>query len=157
MPIRKKLEHLTLNYDPNLTETLHDEHNKLINHMKFLQKTVEEKDLPLLPIALELFRGEMLEHVSKEILQLYVYLRNALKDQPEQYQLMKNLRKEMDLLLNVMLDFLDKYSEIEIETIMRTPKIQTDFLEGITNLVALFNRRIEVEESVLFPLYKQMQ
>lgn len=157
MPIIKKLEHLELNYNPHLIETLHEEHNNLLNHMHFIQKTVEEKELRLLPIALELFRGEMLEHVSKEILQLYVYLRNALKNRPEHYELVKRLRKEMDSILKTILEFLDEYSNIEIESLITNKEIQTDFLEGINELVTLFSRRVDVEERILFPLYQQIK
>lgn len=151
---QERIKNFHLNYNPNLLDELHDEHQDLLDHMIFMQDMVAKKEIKLLPLARDLFRGEVLEHVSKEVIQLYVYLRNSLKDQPSKYQQMFQLKNEMDALLLVILNYLDEHKDIQ--TLTEDKKKQTQFLDHTQKLIELFRQRIEVEESILFPMYQDL-
>lgn len=148
------MDKVSIQYHPGLIEELHEEHEVLLKHIEFIRDLVEKKEIKPLPLAMELLRGEMLQHVSKEILQLYIYLKYSLDKESDQYRQMKRLRKAMDDMLHKIIEFLDQSGEVDLNDLVKNPEVQESFMKNVQKAVNLLSQRISVEEKVLFPMYK---
>lgn len=155
MPAAKQTPTFKVSYAPKLIDKLLEEHQTLIEQMTFLEKLARAQKYDTLQIAFEVFRATVLEHVSKEILKLYVYLHNSLKNQPQQYSQMRDFRKEMDSIVDTILHFLNEYRDIGQAYMQQNPHLQQKFPADLKQVIAIFTHRIEAEEQILFPLYQK--
>ena len=151
------MDKIAIKYHPDLIDELCEQHKKLLQHLEFVQRLIKDEKIKQLPLALELFRGELLEHASKEILQLYVYLRNSIDKQSDEYNQVKQLRKAMNNVLYKMLTFLDESHDIDINDLEKDPDAKDKFLKSIQRMIDLFSQRVSVEEKVLFPMYQPVK
>jgi len=151
------LDKIAIKYHPDLIDELCEQHKRLLQHLEFVRRLIKDEKIKQLPLALELFRGELLEHASKEILQLYVYLRNSIDKQSDEYNQVKQLRKAMNNVLYKMLTFLDESHDIDINDLEKDPDAKDKFLKSIQRMIDLFSQRVSVEEKVLFPMYQPVK
>jgi hemerythrin-like domain-containing protein len=93
--------------------------------------------------------GSLLQgHLLKENIKLYVYLQHALANDPDNAALMQGFRKEMNGISRTVTRFLKHYGEENWDR-QRQEKFGHD-LQAIGEVLV---KRIETEESVLYPLY----
>lgn len=135
-------------YHPELVGNLHDEHQKLYRQAEMLLRLAKKGDYKLVSLLLKMFKSALLAHVHEENLKLYVYLQNKLVKHSQPYMQMRALRKEMDGILIVLLDFFQNY-----EYIARERELQTTFLGDFQNIVKALSKRISTEENSLYPMY----
>lgn len=135
-------------YDPELIVKLESEHRMLKQQLKLMGQLIAEKQFGRFVQILEEFRSSLVSHVFEENLKLYIYLQHSLKDKPDQNGKMRALRKRVDDVGIEVIDFLDKYKDVEMN-----PQIQTTILEDFEHVNAIYLARIQIEEDELFSMY----
>jgi hypothetical protein len=135
-------------FKPALVDELRCEHRELVHLYKSLVATHQRGDFDAAVSNLKRFTYALRAHLLKENLHLYVYLKHALKDDPESSALMASMRVEMGKIGRVLNDFVTRYTSSPWDLEMRQD------LGGELNKIAeVLMVRIEQEEDVLYPMY----
>jgi hypothetical protein len=137
-----------ISYYADLVPELLDDHQVLLGLFTEVTQTYEAKDYERLPTMLGEFGSLLRGHLLKENIKLYIYLQHALADDPENSALMQEFRTEMHGISKTVSKFLKHYSEEDWGE-QRRAEFGTDL--GAIGKVLV--KRIETEESVLYPLY----
>lgn len=140
-----------ISYSDTLINELEDDHLALVKQLQSISLSYERKDFYNLRIQLDFFRETILEHISKEVLKLYVYLLTNLYSQPEQYKNIRELRKAMDAIVIEILNFFDKYN-----TTQQLQIREKEFGVDLKRVISMLKTRIKLEEELLFPMYEDM-
>lgn len=140
----------SINYDPNLVATLHEDHRMLLEIFKAISEAAARKDLATVQQRLEHFRIGLQDHLLKENVRLYVYLEHMLRGDPPSHELIHEFRREMDGIGRVVVGFLTTYKLIASQ-----PELADSFAKELAQIGKALVARIEREESTLYPLYAQ--
>ena len=135
-------------YDPDLVTGLKSDHAELLQLFGKMVEADAAGDYEALPSMLEEFGSMLRGHLLKENIKLYIYLQHALENSPENASLMQGFRSEMNGISKAVTAFLDRYTTDAWEE--HHKKSFGAELEAIGNVLA---KRIEMEESMLYPLY----
>lgn len=135
-------------YKPGLVQELQAEHRELLYLYKNLVATHQRGDFDASVSNLKRFTYALRAHLLKENLHLYVYLKHALRHDPESSALMASMRVEMGKIGRVLNDFVTRYTsspwDLEVRESLKGE------LEKIAEVLAI---RIQQEEEVLYPMY----
>ncbi len=137
-----------INYYPDLVPELLDDHQILLGLFTEVTKTYEAKDYARLPGLLSEFGSLLRGHLLKENIKLYIYLQHALANDPENSALMQEFRTEMHGISKAVTKFLKHYSVEDWGEQRRSA-----FGDDLGAIGKVLVKRIETEESVLYPLY----
>ena len=138
-----------ITYHPDLIPRLCADHQVLLQQLELVQQYIEENNYQAIAPQLELFRQTMLDHITEENLKLYIYLQQSLNKDPEKYQKLRQLRKELNASLQIVLEFLNMYTLIQ-----EKPELQDTVASDFKQIRSLYIERINIEEQRLFPLYQ---
>lgn len=139
----KKIE-----YDPELIEKLHAEHQELVVLAAHIEYAVKHDDLKSAAAYLETFKKQLVSHLYTENIKLYLYLQHFLHDNSDDYRQMRRLRKEMDAIGNTVTQCITKYQHID-----QHPELKEAFLKDLAEVIPILKSRIRVEESQLYAMY----
>lgn len=135
-------------YKPGLVDELRVEHRDLLHLYKNLVATHQRGDFDAAVSNLRRFTYALRAHLLKENLHLYVYLKHALRSDPESSALMSSMRVEMGKIGRVLNDFVTRYTSSPWDLEVR------ENLKGeLEKIAELLTMRIEQEEDVLYPMY----
>ena len=135
-------------YKPVLVDELSAEHRELLHLFKVMVAAHQRGDHDAAVCNLKRFTYALRAHLLKENLHLYVYLKHALRDDPESSALMASMRIEMGKIGRVLNDFVTRYTSSPWDLEIRQE------LGGELNKIAeVLMVRIEQEEEVLYPMY----
>jgi hypothetical protein len=135
-------------YKPMLVEELQIEHRELLHLYKSLMAAHQRGDFDASVVCLKRFTYALRAHLLKENLHLYVYLKHALRQDPESSALMGSMRLEMGRIGRVLNDFVTRYTSSPWDTEVRQA------LGGELHKIAeVLQIRIQQEEEVLYPMY----
>lgn len=137
-----------LRYDEQLVDKLQQEHNKLLMIYDHIQGGVIEGDLPAIDRLLNEFRTEFQTHLLSENIRLYAFLKEKYADDPNNNQLIHDLREEMYMIGHVVMAFLRKYRKTPLDG-----KTLTLFKNELNEVGEVLLARFQLEESQLYPLY----
>jgi len=138
----------TIAYKPSLVEELQTEHRELLHLYKSLMAAHQRADFDAAVVCLKRFTYALRAHLLKENLHLYVYLKHALREDPESSALMGSMRLEMGKIGRVLNDFVTRYTSSPWDTDVRQA------LGGELHKIAeVLHIRIQQEEEVLYPMY----
>jgi hemerythrin-like domain-containing protein len=135
-------------YYPNLIEDLEREHRELLSALSSMSKSVQIRNLKRFKEYLAVFKNLLVEHLLKEAVKLYIYLRQTLKAHPAESALVSRYKKEMDGLGVEVLRFIDHYlpksaTEIDVAALKAE----------LVDVANLLKDRLSREETELYPLY----
>ncbi len=145
-----RLGNSELFFNPQLVKELKEEHQLLVNYYTGVAKARETKNLNLLKDNLSNFVTSLEKHLLKENTYLYVYLFEALRSNPQALEKAHEMKRDMSKIGHAVLTFVDKYRNNENWNDSTLNELEKD-MEGITPVLV---KRIETEETVLYPLYK---
>jgi hypothetical protein len=135
-------------FDVRLVPQLTDDHKQLLRQLQTIRDTVNEGQYEVVRELLSDFRITLQAHLLTENVKLYIYLgRNLTKDGTNARRVDK-CREEMAGIGRMVMDFLRRYTDAVL-----LPERAPDFCKELDGVVATLTRRIEREESELYPLY----
>ncbi|WP_460824045.1 hemerythrin domain-containing protein [Lysobacter olei] len=136
-------------YDAALVPALKRDHGDLIKLYTEIGNLAMERRYGDVPARLTTFKTHFEGHLIAENVRFYNYVENSMQDDPENLQLIRSFRREMNSIARGVVDFVKKYQINHFD--QRTHEA---FLEDYRAVGALLAQRIEREESSLYPLYQ---
>lgn len=137
-----------LSYDPTLIERFKGHHRSLLKLFGDVQRATEARDFDRLTADLERFKRVLQEHLLEENLRLYAYLTKCLESEPENDQLMRDMKSEMIEIGRKVNEFISHYTSngIGYENVH-------DFERQLKEIGEILTIRIQREEESLYTLY----
>ena len=135
-------------YQSDLIEEMKSEHVSLLDLYTDIKIASEMKNFKKVSTTLKEFRGELEDHLIKENVSLYIYLRHLLKTDADGSKLISGFKKEMDAIASIALKFLAKY-----ENIGKEAALQNSFDDDFAIIGKVLGERIKREEATLYTLY----
>jgi regulator of sigma D len=136
-------------YDPDLVEALKDEHQHLLQGFSAIRRAAAEGRFAQLAELLEQFRLALLNHVALENVKFYVYMQNHAELDSPTVGFIAGVRKEMNAIARTVGRFVDAH-------LAEAPSYATltGFNEELDQIGEVLTKRIDLEESQLYPLYR---
>lgn len=139
----------SIGYDPLLIKRLRDDHQRLLDIFAAIQGLVTTADYDGVKRKLGELRILLQEHLVIVTNKFYVYIARQLASDREKAAVVSGHRRAMLSNSREIMDFLGTYSAIRLDD-RSVEMFQTELMEIGAALV----RRLEHEESELFPLYR---
>ncbi len=136
-------------YNDDLIKTLAKDHKELIEDFTKIAKAAQNKKYKTLKQYLKAFKVNLEIHNYSEKIQLYLYLKNYYKDTDNE-AFIEDMSKSAEEIYDSVYSFLKKYETVEFND--QYLGLFKNELEAIGRIL---QSRIEVEETELYPLYKQ--
>ncbi len=138
-----------IHYDPLLPQRLLDDHRHIESLFADMVAAAHVRDVARLRQALDGFTTALRGHLLTENVRFYVYLQHTLGADPENTALVHGFRREMQQIGRVLGDFLQRHSERETWDEAGWSRLARELAE----LAPVLTKRIETEETILYPLY----
>jgi predicted membrane chloride channel (bestrophin family) len=138
-----------IHYDPLLPQRLLDDHRRIESLFADMVAAAHVRDVVRLRQALDGFTTALRGHLLTENVRFYVYLQHTLGSDPENTALVHGFRREMQQIGRVLGDFLQRHGERETWDEAGWSRLSRELAE----LAPVLTKRIETEETILYPLY----
>ncbi|MGH8482437.1 MAG: hemerythrin domain-containing protein [Nevskiaceae bacterium] len=142
-------DHSRYNHSPGLLGRLQKDHGELLKLHGELERLAAGAHYAALPAALAAFRSKFDLHVLSENLNLYGYLEEKIAGRPEDQDLVRGFRSEMNAIARAVTNFIKKYRSLGVDA-----ATAPDFLVELRQVGLLLIKRIEREEKDLYALYR---
>ena len=136
-------------YDAQLVPQLTHDHRELVHAYEQIGLLPERDRWDLLPARLLAFKSQLEAHLLAENVRFYNYVEYTLRDDEENFNLIRDFRREMNAIARGVIDFVKKYQQPLVTSAERSA-----FLTDYRHVGALLVQRIEREEGSLYPLYQ---
>lgn len=137
-----------IRYSPDLIGELTGEHRQLLELYGDIRAVFEQEKFEAVSELLDHFRGILQGHLLTENIRLYIYLERNFSRDEINAELIREFRREMDGIGKTVMNFLRKYEAIGVDR-----DLAAAFGRDFDELGKVLTRRIEREESTLYPLY----
>lgn len=137
-----------VDFNKKLIKTLMSDHKELLNGFTTMITSVEADNFSAANSLLQEFGKKIVEHLTLEDVELYVYLEFMAKITSEDKEIMKGFRSEMAEIATVVTGFLNLYTNSPISSANKN-----QFLLEANSAATILVSRIDREESVLYPMY----
>lgn len=137
-------------HDLKLIPSLTGEHKKMLRMVDEIALSVRDEKLVAATQQLKTLKAALSDHLLTENVRFYGYLENRFPDSSANGKILKEFRTEMDEIAHVALNFIKKYTTVQLEPMQ--VQAFTSELQVISN--ALLDR-IYREEKTLYPLYHE--
>lgn len=139
----------SITYSAQLVPSLLDDHQELFKLYGEVESALAAGNYDSLPRLLGTFKTKLDVHLLSENLRFYCYLEQSLTNQPEELEIMKNFRREMNNIARAAVNFVRKWQTAGV-----TPASTKTFTMESEQVKSLLVERMEREESGLYPLYQ---
>jgi hypothetical protein len=146
MPSR---DHSRFNYSPALVASLESEHAELLKLHGEVERLAAAGRYAELPAALAAFKSRFDLHTLNENLNFYGYVEEKTAGRPEDQDLVRGFRSEMNAIARAVINFVKKHRGAGVDA----ATVQ-DFLVELRQIGLLLIKRIEREEKDLYALYR---
>lgn len=136
-------------YDAQLVPQLTHDHRELVHAYEQIGLLPERDRWDQLPARLLAFKSQLEAHLLAENVRFYNYVEYTLRDDEENFNLIRDFRREMNAIARGVIDFVKKYQQPLLSSAQRGA-----FLADYRHVGALLVQRIEREEGSLYPLYQ---
>jgi len=135
----------------SLIQQLRNEHAEIMRLLETGKETIASKEetVPDLREYFQELRTILSAHLDLENKLLYPKFDNS--DKPELKEMGKKFSGEMVGIAETVLAFFAKYEKDSIKALRENPEFNKEFLE----IGAAVDKRVKIEEDVLFPAYEQ--
>ena len=140
-------------YDAHLVDALESEHEDLLELFNKVLQVAKSDEYSKLQLALVEFATSFTNHIKIEDQQLYGYLKVlASKKSKVEQRVVAEFANEMKGISTSIFDILSQstHAPIDVDSI-------DDFILEFERIGALLTDRIQREEQVLYPIYKNSQ
>ena len=138
----------SIHFDPELVAQLKDDHKALIGLYMEIKSLFEAENYKAVSKNLGDFRTALQGHLLTENVRLYIYLDHMFQMDEINSELIRGFRKDMDGIAKVAINFLKKYEEIGVDQ-----DLAIRFADDFSTIGEVLTKRIEKEETILYPLY----
>lgn len=142
-------DHSRFNYSPSLVASLKGDHVELIKLHGELARLANEARYTALPAALAAFKSTFDLHILHENLHLYCYVEEKATARPDDQDVIRAFRSEMNAIARAVVNFVKKYRSEGVSA-----QSAPEFLVELRQVGALLLKRIEREEKELYTLYR---
>lgn len=136
-------------FDAQLVPQLTHDHRELVHAYEQIGMLPERDRWDLLPSQLLAFKSQLEAHLLAENVRFYNYVEYTLRDDEENFSLIRDFRREMNAIARGVIEFVKKYQHPLISSAERGA-----FLTDYRHVGALLVQRIQREEGSLYPLYQ---
>ncbi len=136
-------------YDPNLIIRLTREHRDMVNALAAIKLASDACRFDELPELLRHFKHAFHAHIAAENVKLYVYVQQRYGPDSETADFVFALRREMHGIARTLTEFINTHTAV-------VPCVETArvFRAELDVIGSLLLRRVHLEESRLYPLYR---
>lgn len=138
-----------IRYDPGLVDHLLADHRRIETLFALVGQAAKSRDAHRLRENLHAFATILRGHLLTENVRFYVYLQHTLGLDTENTELVLGFRKEMQHIGRALGDFLQRHGEREDWD----EQAWSGFDAELAGIAPVLVKRIETEESILYPLY----
>ena len=138
-----------IQFYPDLIKNLVGDHRRLFQLYDNIKENFSRRDLALVSGSLKEFGALVRNHLLTENMRLYIYLQQQMAKDEINTALVRSYRKEMDGIGKNVLDFLEKYKEIESSSAADL----SSFAAELDEIGRVVGSRMKREEETLYPLY----
>ncbi len=138
----------TIRYDAGLVDSLKNDHQDLVAMYTQLAEDATAGRFDRIDAGLQAFKIRLEAHLLTENVRFYVYLEQMLGEDPENTELIRGFRREMNSIARGVVEFVRRFRNEPVG-----PSNQADFLREHGNVGQLLTQRIAREESELYVLY----
>ena len=142
-------DHSRFNFSPSLVSGLKGDHGELIKQHGELTRLAAEGRYTALPAALAAFKSKFDLHVLNENLHFYGYVEEKTSARPDDQDMIRGFRSEMNAIARAIVNFTKKYRSEGVDA-----QTAPEFLVELRQIGALPLKRIEREERELYVLYR---
>ena len=142
-------DHSRFNFSPGLVPGLKGEHGELIKLHAELARLATDGRYTAIPASLAAFRSKFDLHILHENLHLYGYVEEKATGRPEDQDMIRGFRSEMNAIARAVVNFVKKYRSEGVDA-----RTAPEFLVEARQIGALLLKRIEREEKELYVLYR---
>lgn len=135
-------------YRPTLIDDLKSDHQQLGSIFAELVAATNAGKRKETKKALDQFEGLLYEHLLKEKISFYIYLRGIFSRDEGTLELVNYFSREMDGIQREVMKFLRKYRESSL-----SPSELSEMSHELNGLGKALTNRIKREEAQLYPLY----
>lgn len=139
-----------IRYDAELIPALLDDHAQLGDLFARIGQAHEARDFAAVRELLGTFKSRLQAHVLVENVRFYNYVEQSLAGDETNAQLMRSFRRDMNTIVRQVLEFVRKYEEASSAAAF------AGFEADYSAVGALLERRLDSEESQLYPLYRKV-
>jgi regulator of sigma D len=138
-----------IKYDPSLIKDLKDDHSDLVAlYGEIWSEGYQKQDYSKMATSIAHFKSDFQAHLLSENVKFYVYLEQALANDPHNLALVKEFRTDMNDIANAVVKFCKTYqgdfSASKLE------KFKSDY-QAVGEVLT---RRVSLEEKSLYVLYQ---
>lgn len=137
-------------YRKNLVDNLKHDHQNLLSLYGVILKSANELKYTEIIQNLEEFKLNFSTHLQAENVKLYVFLEQHLKNEDEEFKKMRKYRREMRDIESAVNKFLNSWIESGV-----TQHTVAEFKQQLKSIGEALVKRIESEETSLYPMYNQ--
>ncbi len=138
-----------IRYSEQLIPNLTQDHVELVNLYGSFQQLIQHRHYSQIAQALEQLKSKFNLHIMQENLHFYCYLEQSFRTEPEQLEMIKAYRKEMNHISSAVVRFIKKWQIQEINDLNVTA-----FIEEYQAVGEVLAQRIHQEEHHLYTLYQ---
>ena len=142
-------DHSRFNFSPSLVPSLKGDHGELVKQHGELTRLASEGRYTAIPAALAAFKSKFDLHILNENLHFYCYVEEKTTGRPDDADMIRGFRSEMNAIARAVVNFVKKYRSEGVG-----PQTAADFLVELRQIGALLLKRIEREEKELYVLYR---
>ncbi len=135
-------------YRSTLIDDLKNDHQRLGSIFAELVAATNAGKTKETRVALDQFEGLLYEHLLKEKISFYIYLRGIFSRDEGTLALVNHFSREMDGIQREVMKFLRKYKESSL-----SPSELSEMSHELNGLGKALTNRIKREETQLYPLY----
>ncbi|MGH8461933.1 MAG: hemerythrin domain-containing protein [Stenotrophobium sp.] len=149
MPLRELKKHRRISYSPTLVGSLKDDHEELLATYGEIATLLRTERYDEISNHLRDFKNQLDVHLLNENLRFYCYLEEHLAGSPNELEIIKDFRRDMNEISRIVVSFLRKYRMAGVSSANRET-----FGSEYREIGAALTSRIVREESGLYSLYK---
>jgi hemerythrin-like domain-containing protein len=139
----------SIGYDPRLVDSLLHDHAELGTIFARIGELQSARVYGEMRALLVNFKSRLEAHVLTENVRFYNYLEQALASEPNNAEIMRDFRREMNVIARSVIDFVKKYQQSAFNT-----ADQKQFAADYAAVGKMLEQRLDSEENNLYPLYR---
>ena len=143
--------HTGISYDALLIDKLKEDHQELVKLFTAIKSAASEGHFAEIQKILHEFKLALQTHLAVENVRFYVYVQQIYANDVDTSDFISGLRTEMNGIARVVMKFTEKHGAVPL-----THATVANFLAELDEIGAVLVKRVQLEESRLYSLYRSV-
>lgn len=143
--------HAGISYDVLLIDKLKEDHQELVKLFTAIKSAATEGHFAEIQKILHEFKLALQTHLAVENVRFYVYVQQIYANDVDTSDFISGLRTEMNGIARVVMKFTEKHGAVPL-----THATVAGFLAELDEIGAVLVKRVQLEESRLYSLYRSV-